>query len=223
MIDNFNPKRRTDQQIGDIAERFRGEHPEFSAIPVDIEQIIELDLEIDIIPIPGLKQLPKKRDLDIDAFISPDFSSITVDQGIMMKVRPRYRFSLAHEIGHMVLHQEFYGKFEFGDSEEFIQVFARIPHRLWKPFEKQANEFAGRLLVPQDELARNYPLAEDFAEYRVLEEFPGMDSDFRDVYTDSIRRVTIQFLADRFDVSSSAMEVRLRKDGFIELSQKYFL
>lgn len=191
MIDNFRPKRRTDQQIGDIAERFRGEHPEFSEIPVDIEQIIE-DLGIDTIPIPGLKQLFKRSGLDIDAFISSDFSSITVDQGIMMRFVPRFRFSLAHEIGHMVLHPEFYGKLESGDSEEWIQAFLRIPQHLWKPFEKQANEFAGQLLVPRDDLARNYPLAADFAEYRVLEEAPGIDSDFPELYTNSIKRVTIQ-------------------------------
>ncbi len=73
----------------------------------------------------------------------------------------RLRFSIAHEVKHYVLHKKIIVKVKEiigGFSEEdyldkyyytFIKCF---PEDQWRYFEYQANEFAGRLLVPHERL-----------------------------------------------------------------------
>ena len=77
-------------------------HPA-GTIPVPIEEIVEFRFRIDIIPVPGLQDA-----FEVDGFISSDLKSITVDTS-MQKRRPgRYRFTLAHELAHAVLHRRIF-------------------------------------------------------------------------------------------------------------------
>jgi Zn-dependent peptidase ImmA (M78 family) len=64
-------------------------------IPVPIENIIEINLEISVVPRKGLLQTEQ-----IDAFLSHDCSIIYIDEDHYMSQTNRSRFTLAHEIGH---------------------------------------------------------------------------------------------------------------------------
>ena len=130
----------------------------------------------------------------------------------MMERESRYRFSLAHEIGHTVLHRQTYTEFQFNSSSEWIALVASIPLEEWRPFEYQANEFAGRLLVPRNELLQRYPAAVEQAEIDVLEEFPALDADYPDLYAARLRSTIAELLAEQFNVSPSAMDTRLKKE-----------
>ena len=74
-------------------------------------------------------------------------------QGDMLLVLLRMRssvvertiFSAAHELGHLVLHPQLFSE----DSEEVADGDA-------KRFEREANSFAGKFLVPSDELVRTW-------------------------------------------------------------------
>lgn len=212
MRENFAPKWRTDDEIEAIAQAFLSKHPLYASIPVDIDRIVQFDLCMDIVPIPGLKTVSKRSGLDIDAYISADFSSITIDQFIMMERQARYRFSLAHEIGHMVLHRNTYESFQFSSLGEWLALVSGIPKEKWDPFEYQANEFAGRLLVPRVELLQRHPAALQQAETQVQEDFPGLDVDFPELFVGRTRSIAIELLAVAFAVSTAAMEIRLRKE-----------
>jgi hypothetical protein len=131
-------------------EDFRKAYPRAQNIPVEIEGIASSDLKIDIIPEPGLKSL-----YDIDAYITRDFKSIVVDRDHYMddKYYPRVRFSMAHEIGHFILHKDFFLRNSFGDStENWLDFMRQMPEREYAFLENHANEFAGVLLVPANEL-----------------------------------------------------------------------
>ena len=67
-------------------------------IPVDVEKLVDVILKINVIPIPSLY-----RSYEIDAFISNDFKKIYVDEYLYINLESQYRFTLAHELGHMVL------------------------------------------------------------------------------------------------------------------------
>ena len=82
-------------------------------IPVDIEMIVESDLAIRPIPVHGLMD-----GFSIDGFTCKDFTSIYVDQDIFWKSEQRYRFTLAHEVGHCILHREVLAEAEI---ESFVQ------------------------------------------------------------------------------------------------------
>jgi len=68
-------------------------------IPVPIEEIAEFKLGVNIIPIPNLQ-----KTFEVEGFISSDLQNIYVDQFILYERPTRYRFTLAHEIGHIFLH-----------------------------------------------------------------------------------------------------------------------
>lgn len=114
-------------------------------IPVPIEEIIEVKLKIRIIPTPGLRP-----DYGIDALALHDFSQINIDDWQFNYNENRTRFSLAHELGHFVLHKHYVDSLTFNSKEEWIEFILNDLHR--EPLETQANMFASYLLLPTDDL-----------------------------------------------------------------------
>ena len=137
------------QTIWSVADKFRGSEWGGKELPVDIEKIIEDNLGLFIDP---------KHDLhsvyDIDAYLRFDLTGIVVDYGQYMneKYANRLRFSLAHELGHLYLHQDVYEDFGITNLAQWKEFMSRISERQYGFFEFQANEFAGRALVPRDRL-----------------------------------------------------------------------
>lgn len=77
----------------------RTHHPA-GEIPVPIEEIVEFHLGMDIIPVSGLHDA-----FEADGDIAGDLKSITVDVFVFRRRPTRYRFTLAHEVAHAVLHR----------------------------------------------------------------------------------------------------------------------
>ena len=111
--------------------------------PVDVEEICD-GLNIGIVPVPNLS-----RGFHIDAYISAGFSTICVDEDELGKESSRYRFSVAHELGHYILHRRYYPDSIY-DVGEWLEVSRTIANNY---AEFQANFFAANLLVPSAELA----------------------------------------------------------------------
>lgn len=136
------------ENIRQKVNKFRVEYWDES-VPVDIEKIIESKLKIDIIPIPNLLD-----SCNSDALITSDWSSIYVDSAKYMddRYQDRLRFSLAHEIGHFILHKEIYASFGIKSYTDFYNFFEKIDPQEYSYFEIQANKFASCLLIPEDML-----------------------------------------------------------------------
>lgn len=119
-------------------------------IPVEIEDIIELKLNIDIVPVPSLKKLN-----DIDALITSDWKCIYVDRDEYLDDRRynRLRFSLAHEIGHFVMHKKIYSNFDIKNREDYNKFYRDIPELQYRYLEGHVNKFASYLLIPRKILA----------------------------------------------------------------------
>src|SRR3990170_5433471 len=73
-------------------------HPSAN-IPVPIEEIVEFDFRINIVPVLGLQ-----REFEVEGFTSGDLKNIYVDEYVYTDRITRFRFTLAHEMGHIVLH-----------------------------------------------------------------------------------------------------------------------
>lgn len=125
-----------------------------SRFPVAIELIVERDFKMDIVPIRGLQTA-----FNIDAFVSRDMTTISVDEFVLENRLYRYRFSLAHELGHRVLHQEILGAMEFESIEQWKSQIVQFPEREYGFLEYQANTFANCLLVPAVSLDRRFDTA----------------------------------------------------------------
>ncbi len=161
--------------------------------PVDVEAICD-NLGIGIFPIIGLS-----RNFRVDAFISADFKTIYVDSREFEKDSHRYRFSLAHELGHFILHKK-YCPDGVDDLKEWFRIFRRFINNY---AEFQANYFAGSMLVPESELVRI--LDEEFDGSFVKNGWNKNHEEFKDVLY-NVRKL--------FMVSEQMMARRVR-DTFL--------
>jgi hypothetical protein len=168
-----------------------------NTVPVDIEKILENKLGISIIPLPDLNRI-----CDTDAFISSDWSSVIVDNEKYMddKYQNRLRFSIAHEIGHFVLHKDIYESFGISELEDFYNFVEQIPGEQYGYFETQANKFANFLLVPRDIL-----LIEK--EKILLEKVSN--SDFSSIDQETLNSYIAGPLSSVFEVSADVIEIAL--------------
>ena len=172
-------------------------HPS-GEIPVPIEEIIEFQLGMDIVPLPGLKDL-----LDIDGFLSGDLSTITVDEYIYSKVENRYRFTLAHEVGHSQLHQGLYEGADFSSLDEWKAFVTGIPDDKHNWFEYQAYSFGGLVLVPKE------PLLNEIRSKVKLLDGTGVSLE---EHGDLAWEYICSDVAKSFSVSKAVIEKRVAKD-----------
>ena len=121
------------------------------SLPVDVEAIVEFKLKLSIDPEHNLMQKT-----DMEAYLRSDLTGIVVDHDHYMdeKFANRMRFSFAHELGHFFLHKDFYALIVFESAEEWKEILLNLPDTDYRYFEYQANEFAGRLLVPREDLVQ---------------------------------------------------------------------
>jgi len=224
----FQPIQKDTDQINSDAESFLSIHNPSGTIPVPIEEIIEFQLQIDIIPIPGLKEGFEKVGLDIDAFISSDFSNITVDEYVQEKFNNRYRFTLAHEIGHKYLHGYLSKQFRFNNIGEWIATINQISVREREIVEWQANEFAGLVLVPRAALKDEFKKAIKETEKLIKTSFDKEPSFIMDlsifslaskfaVSKDAVRLSTVQRQAEKLGIFTGMRDLlKCTKCGLVE-------
>lgn len=112
----------------------------------DIESIVEFDMSLGITPI------PLRDAYQIEAFISNDLSEIFVDDYVFTNHEYRYRFSLAHEVGHLRLHKDLFDNINFSSTEDWKNLIQDFPVDQYSYFENQAYQFAGLILVPDKTL-----------------------------------------------------------------------
>ena len=155
-----------DEEIAKHADGFLQKYHKSKSTPVPIEEIIDLDFNIDIIPVPGVQDL-----CDVEGFISPDFKAIYVDKYVYDNRPYRFRFTLAHEIGHLIIHKEKLSQIEI-DPTDAVNSWARfldeIDSRDHSKIEYQGYTFGGLILVPPNNLLEqfnaNLPMVEPLVE-----------------------------------------------------------
>ncbi len=196
MAIKIDPPHYSYEQIRSRANGFLAKHNPTGAIPVPIEEIAEFSLHLNIIPIPGIQNA-----LEIDGFMSSDFKSISVDQFVMEKRETRYRFTLAHEIGHLVLHQEILSQFNFNTLDGWKQFQTDIDIEAYGWLEWQAYSFGGLVLAPREALASRRVICEQ----QISQEGLTPTSEAAQFYV-------VKMLARDFNVSEAVIEKRLYKD-----------
>lgn len=198
----YKPPILSYEEIAELAEEFVAEfHPEES-LPVPVEEIVEWDFEMAIIPVLGLKDR-----LRVDAFLASDLTAIFVDDYVLQFVPNRYRFSLAHELAHYYLHDELYQSVEVRNISDWSEVQRQIGEDDYSWFEYQANAFAGLVLVPPARLKARFT--------RRVGEAQEEGLDRSAIVRFPLRQRLIEGLASEFVVSEQTMTIRLEKDGLL--------
>jgi hypothetical protein len=184
------------EQIRNHANAFLSKYNATGVIPVPIEEIAEFSLHLNIIPIPGIQ-----NSLEVAGFISSDLRSISVDQFVMEKRVTRYRFTLAHEIGHLWLHSEIFAQLKLNTVEEWKKFQTEMDVNDYRWLEFQAYAFAGLVLAPKEALASRRVICEQQIEKEGLS--PA---------TEAAQYAIHRMLASEFNVSAEVIERRLQKD-----------
>ena len=183
-------------QLRRHAEAFLTRYHASKRIPIPIERIVEFDLKLDIVPVPGLEEA-----FEIVGFTSSDLSEITVDGYVYESQANRYRFTLAHEAGHVVLHTDLFKQQRFrrvDDWKDFVRTF---PEMDLSRLEWQAHSFAGLVLVPGDALER---VVRDVIR-QVKAQGVNHERDFAN-------DLVVDVVATRFEVSTEVIQRRLGYD-----------
>lgn len=147
--------------------------------PVPLEQIAQYA---------GVEVLYKPAEQDISGFVYRHDNEVVI--GINEDHPPtRQRFTLAHELGHLLLH----------DKDFFIDHFEKFRNvkssQAVDPDEIEANAFAAELLMPEEFIFRDISQLDD------------------NLTVDA----AIKQLADRYFVSEKSMRIRLNHLGLITL------
>jgi Zn-dependent peptidase ImmA (M78 family) len=168
---------RTDKEIEDLADKTREEAYQSGVaetFPFDAESTIEFHFDY---------HLDQGIELPIGVLGFTDFENRIVGISNNAYNDGSHRFTVAHELGHIVMHAE-----HVLSQRQMTPLFDRPiePHQS-KPMEIQADKFAAALLMPRNQM---------FAQFRPILERDGF--------------INPQDVARTFGVSIQAAEIRLK-------------
>ena len=190
----------SNQEIREAADRIRAKFWG-EKIPIDIEYILEVGLKIHIVPSPGLQ-----NQLSFDSFITSDWKNVYVDNDRYMSDNyyQRVRFSLAHELGHLILHKEIFEALKIKSWDDYYRFYREAPSDQYSFLEAQANKFASYLLIPRDLLEPYKVKHLTEARQKII------GTSFEDMDDIDLAGVIAGDIANIFNVSAQAMEIGLK-------------
>ena len=199
----FKCKRIDKKDLWSIADDIRNTYWQEGRLPVDIEKIVEFRLNLLIKPKRGLFS-----SIDMDAYLEMDLTAIVVDYDFYMneKFANRLRFSFAHELGHFFLHKEVFADFDLVDPVAWKYFILNVSENEYSNFEWQANEFAGRLLVPHSDLVLAIEQAAAIIKENNLTDYLENDPDA------VLSRIS-PTLCKPFGVSEDVIKRRVEREG----------
>ncbi len=206
MDPSFKVRYLSYEQIAQKAQETLLKYGYESTLPVPIEHIIDNILRLNIIPFPNLF-----ADFEINAFVSSDMKSIYVDEYLYLNLERQYRFTLAHEFGHIILHKYIYEHINIKRLEDWKQFISRVDINEYRNLEIQANNFAGLLLVPTQHL-----------EHHVIDQLKSFARSFKKAHAENINRNdylqyvidTIAFkLVSIFQVEHQVIRIRIERSN----------
>lgn len=168
-------------------------------IPIDIDLVAERHELIDSIML--LPELENKFQVAATLVSKPNNKcDIFLDANTDSRNRGRANFSAAHELGHVVLHKELFK--DCFDAEQSIVLSRRI-NRSYRYLEREANHFAGAILIPYRTI---------FEDTRKI--YEGILGGFAgDIGWGEIVPMLHSALANRYQVSVDTMVIRLNQLG----------
>jgi len=191
----------SNRQIDKIADEFLDNYHPDRTVPVPIDEIVEFDLDLEIVPIPQIENL-----LGVVGYLSTDLQTITVDPIHMEKVTTRYRFTLAHEVAHILLHGEYIRAFAPATIDQWKRLMRETDPEVSTKVEKNTDRLANAILVPCGALETAW----DNARARALAN--GLDPDeFDDILLERLARP----IADTFHVNTTSIIFALRRCGIL--------
>lgn len=193
---SLHVKHLTYQKIGQIADEFLVKYHSKLSLPIPIEEIAENKLNLKI-----LEEINLKKNYDVDGFLTSDLENIFIDFNLYMNFENRTKFTIAHELGHFILHGELFKKLSINSVETLNTLSSKITDEEYGWLEYQAYSFASQVLVPKKALFEKI--------VKRLGKIPQLE-------TPEILATIAQDLLDVFQVSGEVILRRLQKEGIVK-------
>ncbi len=191
---------RTYDELRTVADVFLSKHHPTGTLPVPVEEIIEFQLGLDIIPMEGLRKF-----FHINGYVSKKLNAISVDEYIQETRPDHYRYVLAHELAHVIMHKFVVGQFEFETINEWKAVIQCVNPNDRSVYDGQAHELGSLILVPTAALSREFEKSKKAA--------AAHDLSLANVLSTEKGRLILESnLARQFDVPRLVMTDRTNRD-----------
>ena len=176
-------------------------HPSHD-LPIPIETIIDVQLGINIFPLPRLY-----KDHGQNGYLSRDRKTIYIDDLQYEQLNEKYRFTLAHELAHYVLHKDCYDQVIYTSCEEYIKWRLSVDPEKIGWLDTQAQWFAGIILVPTEQLKK---CCQHIIE-KYKNKLPGIN-----LRSDDFWSYASNEIAKHFDVNPLVVEIRIKKENIAQ-------
>ena len=189
----------TYSDIRQRAQTFLAQYHPSLELSVPIEEIVDVKMGINIFPFPRLY-----KDHGLNGFLSRDRTTIYVDELQYDQFNEKYRFTLAHELGHHVLHKSCYENLPFESPDEYVKWRLSVTPEDISWFETHGDWFAGYVLVPTNRLEQIC--------LKVVSKYQDKFSEFKTI-PDEIWSYISNEVATYFDVNPPVVEIRIKKEN----------
>lgn len=142
---------------------------------IGIHDTSELDIQDLIIYHNGIVKEVDLPNCDGRLVMKNGYSIVSIDSKIEYEQRKRY--VLAHELGHMLMHGD--KEASFSDDDTTLEGFKRGPQ------EKEANDFAAELLMPE-EMFKSFCFKRKFS--------PELIRELSDIFNTSLTSIVYRFI-----------------------------
>lgn len=181
-------------RVHDISAQFGHKYP------FDIEGFLWKEHKYKLIPSSGLE-----KGCEVDTALICCKKIIRIEEKIYLNQYQRARFSMAHELAHLVLHDEY---IDFvveklthaSKTDEYKPIIQSLSEEESKRAEFQAHFLGGAILAPKDEL--------DKQARRLIKAGNWNDNEYLD---EPQKDVIYKQLSEYFDISKTAIVKRLVK------------
>ncbi len=161
-------------------------------IPIDVELIAERTCNLQLQPVRGLSW-----GCDTEGMLLSDLTTILFSED---NSDVRIRFTIAHELGHFILHKDYIQNLGFTSLTEWLDFLKSFPPADWAQAEWEANMFAGYLLVPEELLYKMITASKELLQ-------PLKQKKIRE---EVLRGYLANHFAPKFNVSTATMEIRFK-------------
>lgn len=139
----------SDDELEELAIKFH-EGRRKKTFPFNVETYLNLEFDYHIVPAPRLE-----AGCRIDTALIACLKIIRIDEKIYERQPLRARFSLAHELSHLILHKDVIEKLvallqASNKTDEYSSIISVLPEKAHNRAEWQAQHFGGCLLAPKN-------------------------------------------------------------------------
>ncbi len=199
---------------------YQRKYPGVPMLPVPVDDILECHLELDF----GFTDLVASLKVpDVLGALWIEERRVRIDQSLDPAENPakegRYRYTVAHEGGHWILHRHYFltraAQRVLFDAETEPSIVCRSSQKK-EPIEWQADTFASFLLMPEDAVLKMWEQKRGSPEpYNAVKEIAELSALWGTGNGSTPVVRVAREMAQDFKVSGQAMQIRLERLGLV--------